>query len=100
LPEEELESRLKAIAYHIETQYPHVWLDTWLFTTAILFVIGTAAFSVAARAIDLSMWYPLILLVVPAVIAYITTRRRNRYYTKLSRVRTRANILDLLTLFF
>lgn len=87
MPEEEFDSRLKAIDFHVKSEYPHVFLDTYLFAIAISFVIGTAAFSVAARAINLSMWYPLILLVIPAAIAYITTKRRNAYYGKLSKVK-------------
>jgi hypothetical protein len=71
---------------HILNEYPHIWIDTYLFFVAILFVVGAAAFSIIARAVDLSMWYPLIMLLIPGIIAYFTTKRRNVYYKKLARV--------------
>lgn len=57
-----------------------------LFTVAILFVFGTAVFSVIARAIDLAMWYPLLLLIVPIGIGFITTKRKNDHYDRLNKV--------------
>jgi hypothetical protein len=43
---------------------------------AIVFVIASAAFSLVARAAGVSMWYPLILLIFPAVLSLWTSRRR------------------------
>lgn len=71
---------------HMYTQYPHIWIDTYLFFTAVMFVIGAATFSIIARAVNLSMWYPLIMLLIPGIIAYFTTKRRNVYYKKLANV--------------
>ncbi|OAD08354.1 hypothetical protein MUCCIDRAFT_182437 [Mucor lusitanicus CBS 277.49] len=85
MPEDVFLTRLKTIDKHVYNEYPHVWVDTYLFLTAIMLVVATAAFSVVARAANLSMWYPLIILVVPIVIGFITTRRRNAYYTRLSK---------------
>lgn len=77
---------MDTLEQHVLKEYPHVWIDTILFFIAVVFVILTAAFSIVARAANLSLWYPLIVLVVPAVIAFFTTRRRNSYYEKLSKV--------------
>ncbi|GAA5803142.1 hypothetical protein EDC94DRAFT_605961 [Helicostylum pulchrum] len=84
LPPDIFIERFNTLDEHILREYPHVWIDTYLFFTAICFVIATAAFSIVARAADLSMWYPLIMLLIPAVIGFITTRRRNKYYKKLA----------------
>ncbi|KAI8373343.1 hypothetical protein BD560DRAFT_98025 [Blakeslea trispora] len=83
LPEDIFISRLATINDHVRRKYPHVWLDTYAFMTAVVFVMGTAAFSVIARAADLSMWYPLILLIVPAFVAFFTTRRKSSYYRRI-----------------
>lgn len=77
---------MDALKNHTLKAYPHIWIDTYLFFAAILFVIGTAAFSVVANATKLPMWYPLAMLSVPAIIAYYTTKRRNVYYRKLAKV--------------
>ena len=78
---------MDALEKHVYKEYPHIWVDTYLFFTAIVFVIAAAAFSVVARAANLSMWYPLAMLAAPALIAYYTTVRRNAYYKKLSLVK-------------
>ncbi|KAI8328932.1 hypothetical protein EDC96DRAFT_452593 [Choanephora cucurbitarum] len=84
LPEDIFISRLATIDEHVRHKYPHVWIDTYAFVTAVVFVMGTAAFSVIARAAELSMWYPLLLLAVPAFVAFFTTRRKSSYYRRLS----------------
>ncbi|KAI7905993.1 uncharacterized protein BX663DRAFT_498424 [Cokeromyces recurvatus] len=84
LTEEDFLSRMNTINKHIYNEYPHTWIDTYLFIIAVILVIVAAAFSVVARAITLSMWYPLIILIIPAIIAFITTKRRNAYYDRLS----------------
>lgn len=86
LPTDIFIERFNTLDKHVLEEYPHVWIDTYLFFTAICFVIATAAFSIVARAADLSMWYPLIMLLIPTVIGFITTRRRNKYYKKLAAV--------------
>ncbi|KAG2207395.1 hypothetical protein INT47_006870 [Mucor saturninus] len=84
LPEDIFLARIEALDSHVLKEYPHVWLDTYLFFIAICFVIATAAFSIIARAAQISMWYPLIMLLIPATIGFVTTRRRNTYYKKLA----------------
>lgn len=86
MTEESFITRLTAIDQHVSAQYPQIWIDTWLFLIAILLVALAAAISIVARATDLSVWYPLIILLAPAMIAFITTRRRNTYYIRLGRV--------------
>lgn len=93
-------ARLEALDKHIIEEYPHIWLDTYLFFTAICFVIATAAFSIIARAANLSMWYPLTMLVIPAIVGFITTRRRRTYYKKLATVRRIDKCIDNFNIHF
>ncbi|GAB5591633.1 hypothetical protein Unana1_06533 [Umbelopsis nana] len=76
LPRETFESRTKALSSLVRKRYPSSYLDYYIFILAILFVIASAAFSLVARAAGVSMWYPLILLVFPAVLSLWTSRRR------------------------
>ncbi|EIE81127.1 hypothetical protein G6F46_011744 [Rhizopus delemar] len=85
LTEELFLTRLDAIEQHVLNEYPQVWLDTYLFLFAIVLVAVAAAISIVARATNLSVWYPLLILLAPAIIAFFTTRRRNSYYVRLSR---------------
>lgn len=70
----------------IRNEYPNIYPDTYMFMTAVLLVIATAAFSIIARGLEISMWYPLLILFAPAFLAYWTTRRRSMHYLKLNRV--------------
>lgn len=62
-----------------------MWVDTHLFVLAIFLVIAAAGFAIIARALQLAMW-PLLILLLPAFIAYWTTRRRGLHYIKLTKV--------------
>ncbi|CAO3676046.1 unnamed protein product [Rhizopus stolonifer] len=68
----------------MSAEFPQIWIETYLFIVAIVLVALAAAISIVARATDLSVWYPLLILLAPAIIAFFTTRRRNTYYTRLS----------------
>ncbi|ORE06752.1 hypothetical protein BCV72DRAFT_119542 [Rhizopus microsporus var. microsporus] len=85
LTEELFITRLTAIEQHVAKEYPQIWIDTYLFLIAILLVAVAAAISIVARAANAGLWYPLIILLVPAMIAFFTTRRRNTYYIRLAR---------------
>lgn len=68
----------------IRNKYPHAWVDTYLFSVAVLLVITAAVFAIIARAYNLALWYPLLILIVPALIAYWTTRRRGLQFFKMN----------------
>ncbi|KAI9253154.1 hypothetical protein BY458DRAFT_522162 [Sporodiniella umbellata] len=76
-------TRLESIEQHVLAEFPQVWIETYLFIVAIALVALAAAISIVARATDLSVWYPLLILIAPAIIAFYTTRRRNTYYGRL-----------------
>ena len=77
---------MKTITRLVLREFPHVCLDSHLFVLALVLVIGAAIFSIAARALSITMWYPLCILIIPAIIAYWTTRRRGLYFIKMSQV--------------
>ncbi|CAO3589472.1 unnamed protein product [Absidia cylindrospora] len=82
----ELESRLNTISSLVQNSYPQIWIDTYLFVLAIFFVLFAAAFSIALQATASQrekLWYPLLILIVPVIIAFWTSRRRSEYYERL-----------------
>ncbi|KAI9496206.1 hypothetical protein BDB00DRAFT_744278, partial [Zychaea mexicana] len=85
IPKELFEARMTTIKQLVRKEFPHTWLDSHLFVLAIALVIVVAAFAIVARALTIAMWYPLFILVIPAVIAYWTTRRRGLRSIKMSK---------------
>ncbi|KAI9268873.1 hypothetical protein BDA99DRAFT_336167 [Phascolomyces articulosus] len=84
MPKEIFEARMKTITRLILKEFPHICVDSHLFVLALAMVIAAAVFAIAARALAIAMWYPLCILIVPAIIAYWTTRRRGLQYIKMS----------------
>ncbi|ORZ02843.1 hypothetical protein BCR43DRAFT_482264 [Syncephalastrum racemosum] len=85
LPREIFDMRIETLRLLVRREYPGLWPDTYMFMVAIALVIATAAFSIVARGLDISMWYPLLILIAPALLAYWTTRRRGMHYLRVSR---------------
>ncbi|ORX47782.1 hypothetical protein DM01DRAFT_1385794 [Hesseltinella vesiculosa] len=77
--------RLDTIKEVIRTSYPQVWIDSYLFFSAIFLVIFAAVLSISLQTTSQDksqLWYPLLILIGPAIIAFWTSRRRSRYYVK------------------
>ncbi|KAG2189033.1 hypothetical protein INT44_004175 [Umbelopsis vinacea] len=77
LPRETFHARTKELRQLVRRKYPSSHWDYYIFLLAILSVIASAAFSLVARAAGVSMWYPLLLLVFPAILSLWTSRRRS-----------------------
>lgn len=86
LPKDQFDSHMATLRQLVRKEYPNIYPDTYMFMSAIGFVIATAAFSIVARGLEISMWYPLLILVAPAILAYWTTRRRSVHYIKMNNV--------------
>ncbi|KAJ8654091.1 hypothetical protein O0I10_010302 [Lichtheimia ornata] len=84
LPKDQFDSHMLTLRQLVRKEYPNIYPDTYMFMSAIGFVIATAAFSIVARGLEISMWYPLLILVAPAILAYWTTRRRSIHYIKIN----------------
>ncbi|CDS11193.1 hypothetical protein LRAMOSA03456 [Lichtheimia ramosa] len=84
LPKDQFDSHMATLRQLVRKEYPNIYPDTYMFMSAIGFVIATAAFSIVARGLEISMWYPLLILVAPAILAYWTTRRRSVHYIKMN----------------
>lgn len=86
LPEEVFNARMERLQLLIRKEFPNIHPDSYMFSVAILLVIITAVFSIIARGLEISMWYPLLILLAPGLLAYWTTRRRSMHYLKMSQV--------------
>ncbi|KAI8138530.1 hypothetical protein BJV82DRAFT_523364 [Fennellomyces sp. T-0311] len=82
LPKELFEQRTAVLHALAKEKYPDIYPDTYMFMAAVSLVIVTAAFSIVARGLDISMWYPLLILIAPALLAFGTTRRRSMHYRR------------------
>ncbi|KAL0076867.1 hypothetical protein J3Q64DRAFT_1305331 [Phycomyces blakesleeanus] len=85
IPENLFLERITDLNLFIEKNYPHVYPDSYMFLVAIILIILAAVFSIVTRVLDISLWYPLLILIAPALIAYWTTRRRGFYYLRLNK---------------
>lgn len=70
----------------VRTQCPSTHIEYYVFVFVIACVACSAGFSLAARSADISMWYPLILLLVPAALSYWTSRRRATFVHRIRQV--------------
>ncbi|KAI9309376.1 hypothetical protein BJ944DRAFT_18112 [Cunninghamella echinulata] len=87
MPAETIQQRMDTIKELVHKAYPKIWIDSYLFLIAIFFVIGAAVFSIALQQSSpedkRNLWYPLMVLLVPASIAFWTSRRRSVYYRQI-----------------
>ncbi|KAI8379414.1 uncharacterized protein BYT42DRAFT_485061, partial [Radiomyces spectabilis] len=77
LSKEEYLDRMQQLQVLVRTTCPSNHIDYYIFVFAISCIICSAAFSLIARSADISMWYPLILLLIPALLSFWTSRRRS-----------------------
>ncbi|KAI9268212.1 hypothetical protein BDA99DRAFT_505223 [Phascolomyces articulosus] len=82
LPKETFEQRMETIKTIVKEKYPNIYPETYMFSIAVILVVITAAFAILGRTLDISIWYPLLILIAPAILAYGTTRRRNQHLRK------------------
>ncbi|KAI9008878.1 hypothetical protein CLU79DRAFT_711369 [Phycomyces nitens] len=85
IPENLFNQRITDLNLFIKKNYPHVYPDSYMFLIALFLIVLAAVFSIVTRVLDISLWYPLLILIAPALIAYWTTRRRSLYYLRLSK---------------
>ncbi|KAI9488199.1 hypothetical protein BDB00DRAFT_877670 [Zychaea mexicana] len=76
LPKQVFDARLQQLNRLVRAQCPSSHTEYYVFVFIITCIACSAGFSLAARSADISMWYPLILLLVPAALSFWTSRRR------------------------
>ncbi|KAG2227887.1 hypothetical protein INT45_002125 [Circinella minor] len=76
LPKEVFDSRLDQLNQLVRTKCPSSHAESYVFIFIITCIVCSAGFSLAARSTSISMWYPLVLLIVPAALSFWTSRRR------------------------
>ncbi|ORZ03498.1 hypothetical protein BCR43DRAFT_520634 [Syncephalastrum racemosum] len=78
IPETAYSERLLRLEHLVRHECPSSHVDYYVFCFVITCVMCSAGFSLAAQSADISMWYPLILLLIPAGLSFWTSRRRGR----------------------
>ncbi|KAI8139030.1 hypothetical protein BJV82DRAFT_628773 [Fennellomyces sp. T-0311] len=76
LPKQVFDDRLEQLNRLVRNKCPSSHTEYYVFVFIITCIACSAGFSLAARSADISMWYPLILLVIPAALSFWTSRRR------------------------
>ncbi|KAI9489780.1 hypothetical protein BDB00DRAFT_747778, partial [Zychaea mexicana] len=79
LPKEIFDQRMATIRAIVKERYPHIYPETYMFMAAVVLVVATAALAILGRTLDIVIWFPLLILIAPAVLAYGTTRRRSQH---------------------
>ncbi|KAI9317410.1 hypothetical protein BX666DRAFT_2120977 [Dichotomocladium elegans] len=79
LPKHIFDERLSQIERLVREKCPSTHVEYYIFVFIIACIVCSAGFSLAARSANISMWYPLILLIVPAALSFWTSRRRSTY---------------------
>ncbi|KAI9006263.1 hypothetical protein CLU79DRAFT_572471 [Phycomyces nitens] len=87
LSEEIFNERMAAIQELTHKKYPHVWPNTLLFAGSVALVVLAAVFAIVANAIGLSLWYPLLILIIPGLMGFWSSRRRSRQIGRLEQYR-------------
>ncbi|KAI9319412.1 hypothetical protein BX666DRAFT_1840741, partial [Dichotomocladium elegans] len=93
LPEDIFDARITSLKKLVGELYPNVYPDSYLFVCSALLVIAAVIFSIYARNLEISLWYPLLILLLPAILACWSSRRRSAHYTKLRKFHDRLQTL-------
>lgn len=83
LPRALAEERVDRLKQITKEQCPSQHIDFYIFLIAISCIICSAVFTFIARSLNISMWFPLLLLLVPTALSFWTSKRRNKIYTKI-----------------
>ncbi|KAI7864401.1 hypothetical protein BDF14DRAFT_1834557 [Spinellus fusiger] len=90
LPREVFDERMASLSTLVRASYPHLYFESYMFSVTVLLTIIAAGVCIVIRATGYSLWYPFLVLVVPAVMAYGVAHRRSAYKLRMSK------FLDLL----
>ncbi|KAI9032496.1 hypothetical protein CLU79DRAFT_150446 [Phycomyces nitens] len=77
VPRDLLDARIDTLDLFVQTSCPSIHLEYYVYVFTVACVVCSAAFSLAARSAGISMWYPLLLLLIPAGLNIWTNQRRS-----------------------
>ncbi|KAG2196641.1 hypothetical protein INT46_002349 [Mucor plumbeus] len=83
IPQTLIESRIEQLNCLVQNQCPSHHIDFYIFTIAVLCVICSAIFTFIARSLNISMWCPLLLLLIPTALSFWTSKRRSTLIVKI-----------------
>ncbi|ORE18860.1 hypothetical protein BCV71DRAFT_214503, partial [Rhizopus microsporus] len=80
LPDTLAEERIRQLKQITKERCPSQYIDFYIFLIAVTCIICSAMFTFIARSLNISMWFPLILLIIPTIISFWTSKRRKQMY--------------------
>ncbi|OAD04722.1 hypothetical protein MUCCIDRAFT_108555 [Mucor lusitanicus CBS 277.49] len=83
IPQAVAEARVEQLNRLVANQCPSHHVDFYVFTIAVLCVICSAIFTFVARSLHISMWCPLLLLLIPTALSFWTSKRRSTLIVKI-----------------
>ncbi|CAO0800723.1 unnamed protein product [Mucor circinelloides] len=86
IPQTLAETRVEQLSRLVANQCPSHHVDFYVFTIAVLCVICSAIFTFVARSLHISMWCPLLLLLIPTALSFWTSKRRSTLIIKIKEV--------------
>ncbi|KAI9272113.1 hypothetical protein EDC94DRAFT_580577 [Helicostylum pulchrum] len=89
LPNTIVEARIDQIRRLVRNHCPSHHIDFYIFLLAVVCIICSAIFTFIARSLNISMWCPLILLLVPTGLSFWTSKRRSTLIVKIKEFESR-----------
>ncbi|CEP13406.1 hypothetical protein [Parasitella parasitica] len=83
IPQNLIEARIEQLDRLVQNQCPSHHVDFYVFTIAVLCVVCSAIFTFIARSLNISMWFPLLLLLIPTALSFWTSKRRSTLIIKI-----------------
>ncbi|KAI8079498.1 uncharacterized protein B0P05DRAFT_540822, partial [Gilbertella persicaria] len=77
MPENTVKRRLDQLDQLVRHHCPSHHIDFYVFIVAILCVVCSAIFTFIARSLHISMWCPLLLLLIPTGLSFWTSKKRS-----------------------
>lgn len=86
LPSTLAQERINQLKQFTKEYCPSQHIDFYIFLIAIVCIVCSAIFTFIARSLSISMWFPLLLLLIPTILSFWTSKRRSRIYIKIREV--------------
>ncbi|CAO3623863.1 unnamed protein product [Mucor hiemalis] len=82
-------ARIQHIERLVRNHCPSYHIDFYIFLLAVICIICSAIFTFIARSLNISMWCPLLLLLVPTGLSFWTSKRRSKLMIKIKEFESR-----------
>ncbi|OBZ81459.1 hypothetical protein A0J61_10496 [Choanephora cucurbitarum] len=82
IPEALIQAQMDQLDQLVRHQCPSHHIDLYVFIVAVVCVVCSAVFTFVARSLEISMWCPLLLLLIPTGLSFWTSKRRSTLATR------------------